>query len=295
MEDSSSSWRRQLDRSNPTMPARQLAKELRRLREAAGMTQLEAGRDHVGCPASTISKIETGERNVPEPHLRLMLHAYKVQPAHAAALFELAKQAREPGWWRTKDFTVPKWFDEFLGLETAATAVETYESEYIPGLLQTPRYIDAISAAGPSSNNTGAAAVRAARQQRLIASDAPLVLRTILNEAVLWRPIGSADVMREQLTFLRDAACNNPNVTLRVLPFSVGAHPGMTGPFTILRFPEGPMDVVFIELRGDGLYRDKTGDLEEYTRVFERVSELALSEPDTISLLERRLDGVDQE
>ena len=289
-----------MERSNPTMPARQLAKELKRLREASGLTQLEVGRDHVGCPSTTISKIETGERNVPEPHLRLMLQCYNVQPAHAAALVVLAKQAREPGWWRTRAFTVPKWFDEYLGLETAATAADTYESEYVPGLLQTPRYIEAIlvSTAGSSNNSEGAAAVRTTRQQRPT-SDNPLTVRTILNEAVLWRPIGSAEVLREQLAALRVAAESNPNVTLRVLPFSAGAHPGMTGPFTILRFPEEAMDVVFIELRGDAVYRDRAGDLQQYTEVFERLSSLALSEFDTISLLadmERRyIVGVAQE
>lgn len=290
MTDSSSSRRRRSvdGSSNPTMPARQLAKELKRLRDASGKTQVQVAK-YVGCPSTTISKFETSERNVPEPHLKLMLQCYDVElnSAYAVTLMELAKQAREPGWWRKKHFSIPEWFDEYLGLETAANVVETYESEYVPGLLQTLRYIESISTAGLPNNSEGAAAVRAARQQRLLTTDdAPLTLRTILNEAVLLRPIGSPEIMREQLASLRDAARNNPNVMLRVLPFSAGAHPGMTGPFTILRFSEAAdMDVVFIELRGDASYRDRPEDLHEYTEVFGRISDLALSEADTVSLL----------
>lgn len=292
--------RRRVERGNPTMPARQLAKELVRLRKATGLTQLEVGRDHVGCPDTTISKIETGERNVPEPHLRLMLRAYGVdlEGQHAASLMELAKQAREPGWWRSKQYTVPDWFDEYMGLETAATEVETYESELVPGLLQTSRYVEAISTAGPANNSEGITAVRAARQERLT-SENPLTLRTILNEAVLWRPIGTADVMKEQLTHIIETA-RLPNVTVQVLPFAAGAHPGMTGPFTILRFPDGAeMDVVFIELRGDAEYPDHPEEVQEYTNVFDRLKSLALSSADTLTLLtetqRRYMNGVDQE
>lgn len=266
---------------NPAEPARQLRKELRRLRLAKGMTQFQVA-EYVGTAETTISKVETGDRLPLESHLKLMILCFDVDTAHAAALVELWRQAREPGWWQ--EFPqVSKWFTDFLRLESAASGVRTYESEYVPGLLQTPHYIEAITAAGPSENRDIIATLRVERQQRLVNR---LTLETVLNEAVLWRVVGGAKVMRQQLRFLREVA-ENPNVTLQVLPFSAGAHPAMTGPFTILRYPKESMDVVFIEMRGDAEFRDSAEEVSEYTAIFERIAELALDQEDTISLIRR--------
>ncbi len=277
---------------SPTVPARRLGQELRRLREALGKTQVEVGK-YVGTPSTTISKIENADRNVPLPHLKLMLQLYEVDPAHAEYLTQLAQQAREPGWWADYGEVVPRWFTEYVGLESAASAVWTYEQEHVPGLLQTSAYTEAItlavSSAGPSESAEGFARVRATRQERLT-GDAPMMLRAVLSEAVLHRQVGGADVMREQVARLRDAA-SWPNITVRVLPFSIGAHPGMTGPFTMLRFVERSMDVVFIEQRGGAIYLERPVDLDVHEATFERLSDLALSKDDTISLLNERERG----
>lgn len=264
---------------NSAEPARQLRKELRRLRLATGLTQAQVA-VYVGTAETTISKVETGDRLPLESHLKLMILCFSVDEEHAAALMELWRQAREPGWWQQFP-SVSKWFTDFLRLESAASGVRTYESEYVPGLLQTPRYIDAITAAEPSENREVIATLRVKRQERLMHR---LTLETVLNEAVLWRVVGSAEVMQEQLRFLRTVA-ENPNVTLRVLPFSAGAHSAMTGPFTILRYPGDLTDIVFIEMRGDAEFRDRMEEVSEYTGIFERISEQALNEEDTISLI----------
>jgi transcriptional regulator with XRE-family HTH domain len=225
---------------SPTVPARRLGRELKRLREAAGKTQVEVGA-WVGTPSTTISKIENAERNVPLPHLKLMLQLYKVDSAHGETLTQLAQQAKERGWWADYGEAVPKWFTEYVGLETAATAVWTYEQEYIPGLLQTRRYTESMTATansvGASESAENFARVRATRQQRLTDDKAPMALRAVLSEAVLRRTVGGPDVMREQIARLREAT-SQPNITVQVLPFSAGAHPGMTGPFTIRGFPK---------------------------------------------------------
>lgn len=274
---------RKVEDNSPTVRARRLGNELKRLRLVAKQTQVEVGK-YVGCPSTTISKIENAERNVPLPHLKLMLQLYQVVPAHAATLIQLAQQAKERGWWADYGDSVPHWFVEYIGLETAAKEVWTYESEYVPGLFQTTRYTEAL-ATGLSSTPTpeGFAAVRAARQRRLT-DDVPLGLSAVLNEAVLLREVGGTDVMREQFTWLLKAA-EQPNITLQVLPFSVGLHPGMLGPFTMLRFSEEAMNTVYIELRGGAVYLDRPSDVQLHEAAFDQIIDLALSSEDTISLI----------
>lgn len=277
---------------SPAMPARRLGRELKRLREALGKTQVEVA-DFVGTVSTTISKIENADRNCPPPHLKLMLQLYGVDAAHAETLTQLSRQARERGWWADYGDDVPKWFTEYVGLETAAREVWTYEGAYVPGLLQTSRYTEAVTAAanatGSSESAEGFARVRAARQQRLTGAT-PMVLRAVLDEAVLHRAVGGPDVMREQVARLREAM-SQPNITMRIVPFSVGAHPGMTGPFNVLRFPERAMDMVFVELRGGGVYLERPVDIDLHEATVERLCDLALSDADTTALLTDRERG----
>jgi transcriptional regulator with XRE-family HTH domain len=268
---------------SPRIPAQRLGKELKRLRVAVGKTQAEVA-DYVGTPATTISKIETGERNAPIPHLKLMLQLYQVDPAHAETLIKLAEQAREPRWWAAYSDDLPKWFREYVRVESEATQVWTYEQGYFPGLLQTRSYTEAIMVATNISENAeGFARVRATRQQRLI-GEQPLILQVVLDEAVLRRMVGGPDVMREQIARLREAT-SQPSITVRVLPFSAGAHPGLTGSFIVLRFAEKAMNMVYVELRGSAVYLDGEKDTSIYESSFQTLSALALDEGDTTSLL----------
>jgi hypothetical protein len=144
----------------------------------------------------------------------------------------------------------------------------------------------AINATGPSESANEFARVRATRQERLTGPE-PLRLWAILDEAVLHRKVGGPGVMREQLARLIDAASQQPTITVQVLPFSAGAHPGMTGPFTILRFAEESMNMVYLEQRGGAVYLERPVDVEVHEATFRRLSDLALSEDDTISLLNK--------
>jgi transcriptional regulator with XRE-family HTH domain len=270
----------------PAVPARRLGRELKRLREALGKTQTEVAQ-YVGAPSTTISKIETGERNAPIPHLKLMLQLYQVEPEHAETLIKLAEQAREPGWWVDYSSDLPKWFREYVRVESDATQVWTYEQGYVPGLLQTRNYTEAITVATNTTETSesaeGFARVRAARQQRLIGEE-PLVLQAVIDEAVLRRGVGGPDVMREQIARLLEAM-SQPNITLRVLPFSAGAHPALTGSFIVLRFVEKALNMVYVELCGSAVYLDAEKDIDVHESAFTKLSELALSKEDTTSLL----------
>jgi uncharacterized protein DUF5753 len=111
-----------------------------------------------------------------------------------------------------------------------------------------------------------------------------MALRAVLSEAVFHRKVGGPDMMREQVIRLREAI-SQPNIIVQVLPFLAGAHPGMTGPFTMLRFPERSMNIVYVELRGGAVYLERPKDIDLHEAIFERLSDLSLDEEDTIALL----------
>lgn len=268
--------------SSPTMRMRQLGMELRRLRDLAGKNQTQAGA-WINKTDTTISKYETGARRIDVGNLRSLCQLYDVEATHAAFLELLARESGERGWWAAFGSTVPHWFADFLGMETVATEVWTYESEPFPGLLQTDEYAKAVF---PTHSADRFTKLRETRQKRLVDED-PLVLRAVLNETVLCRVVGGPEVMRRQIRHVIDTA-QLPNVTVQVLPFSVGYHPAMTGSFTALRFPEVPMmNTVYVQIQGGALYVEKPPDVDRYTATFERLAELALDEARTISFLEQ--------
>ncbi|MGH3720599.1 MAG: helix-turn-helix domain-containing protein [Pseudonocardiaceae bacterium] len=255
---------------------RQLGMELRRLREAVGKTQAQAG-DWINLSDTAISKMETGDRKVKVSYVKSLCQLYDVDAPHAEFLERLARESEQRGWWADYGNTVPSWFKDFLGMETAAAEVWTYESELVPGLLQTPEYVEA------RGGTERFVELRAARQARLV-GDAPLILRAVLNEAVLCRPVGGHDVMRRQIRYIIEAA-SLPNVTIQVVPFSIGFHPAMAGSFTALRFPQVPMNTVYVEMKGGAVYMEKLPDVERFAATFERLVELALGIEETVSLL----------
>lgn len=216
-----------------------------------------------------------------------MLQLYKVDPAHTETLMRLAKQAREPGWWAAHSDDVPNWFTEYVSLESEACQVWTYAQGYVPGLLQTRQCAEAITLAAhtaeTSESAAGFARVRSTRQQRLH-GEAPMVLRAVIDEAVLHREVGGPAVMGAQMARIRDLM-SQPNITVQVLPFSAGIHPGLTGSFTVLRFPARSMNMVYVEQRGGAFYLDRPRDIDIHETVFEELSDLSLSEDDTTSLL----------
>lgn len=268
--------------SSPTMRMRQLGMELRRLRDASGKSQEEAAL-WIDVTDTALSKIERGVRRARVAYVRSLCQLYDVDPALTAFLERLARDSGERGWWVDYGNTVPDWFAGYLGIETDAAEVWTYESEPFPGLLQAEEYVKAV--VSTRSDAERFTKLRASRQKRLTDGD-PLILRAVLNEAVLRRVVGGAEVMRKQIRHVVNTA-QLPNVTVQVLPFSVGFHPAMTGSFTALRFPETPMmNTVYAEIKGGAVYMEKPPDVERYTACFERLTELALDEERTLSFLE---------
>jgi transcriptional regulator with XRE-family HTH domain len=278
-------------RPSPTVRRRRLRAELRRLREERGLTieqVAEASEGDLG--PSNLSRWETGERSIRPTDLRFLLDIYEITGEEREGLLALARQARERGWWHTYGDAVPNWFQVYVGLETEARTIHGYASELVPGTLQTADYYRAFLRTAPAAVSEEDAdrkvAVRLDRQQRLTNDDPPEYW-AILNEAVIRRPVGGAEVMRKQLHQIAELA-DLTHVTVQVLPFNAGVHPAMDGGFWILGFPETTdPDVVYQENQMGGLYLEKPGEIERYTLMFSHLMAKALDPVDSRALITR--------
>ncbi|MGH3322306.1 MAG: helix-turn-helix domain-containing protein [Streptosporangiaceae bacterium] len=274
-------------RHSPTVRRRRLAAELRRLREGKGFT-IQQVAERIDCTGSKISRIETARVTVHPRDVRDLLNVYGVIGQRREALVTLARQARQKGWWRSYSDVVPSWFESFVGLESEASSMRTYETQFAPGLLQTEEYMRCViramrTSAGPNEIER-VVALRLARQE-LLTRDIPVQYWAVLDEAVLRRLVGGRGVMRLQLDRLVDAG-GLPNVELQVLPFEAGAHAGMNGAFVLFGFPErDDPDVVFLENETSGLYMEEPKDVDRYTLVFDHLRAMALSPDESVALI----------
>jgi transcriptional regulator with XRE-family HTH domain len=271
-------------RGSPTLRRRQLGIELRRLREASGAT-IDQVADRLACSASKISRIETGHSGVTPRDVRQILTVYNVGGEYAETLLEMAREARQKGWWQLYGTVLTS---AYVGLEAAADAIHAYEALVVPGLLQTEDYARAmIHAARPDIDEAEVekrVRVRIGRQS-LLTQDDPLDLWVVLDEAVLRRPVGGPGVMRRQLDHLTMVA-ELPNVTLQVLPFSAGAHAGMDGTFAILLFQErSNEDLVFSANAAGGLFLEKDDELQRYAFIFDYLRSSALRPPESVAMI----------
>jgi transcriptional regulator with XRE-family HTH domain len=260
---------------SPTVLRILLGSQLRKLREAQGVTREEAGY-LIRASESKISRMELGRVSFKERDVIDLLVMYGVEDAdERAALVELARKANSPGWWHRYSDVLPDWFGVYVGLEEATSLLRVYELQFIPGLLQTADYARAVVTRGQPGASVRQVErrvqLRAARQELLAKPGGPR-LWAVLDEAALRRPIGGRAVMRAQLGRLIDATAE-PNVTLQVVPFESGGHAAEGGAFTIMRFPEPELpDVVYIEQLTSALYLDKREDVEKYSEVMEKLS-----------------------
>ncbi|MFI5936070.1 helix-turn-helix domain-containing protein [Actinoplanes sp. NPDC051494] len=262
-------------RRSPTIRRRRLGAELRRYRDGAGVT-IDVVADRLGCSPSKVSRIETGHTSATPRDVKDMLDIYGVDGAVSDELVQIAREARQKGWWHPFSTVLT---GAYVGLEAAARSVRSYEQQVVPGLLQTDKYaiamIRAARVGDADQKIEQRVRVRMARQALLIQDD-PIDLWVVLDEAVLSRPVGGDEVMREQLHRLAEMA-ELPNVTLQILPFAAGAHAGMDGTFAVLDFPDAEdPDVVFVENATGGLFLEKADELHKYNLIFDAIRSSAL-------------------
>lgn len=282
----------------PTVLRILLGSQLRKLREANGVTREAAGWE-IRASESKISRMELGRVGFKERDVADLLTLYGVHDkTEREALLALARQANTQGWWQRFSDVLPSWFSAYLGLESSAGMIRTYEVQFVPGLLQSREYARAVVMIGHGAAGLDEidrrVDVRMARQQLLTRPGAPH-LWAVLDEAVLRRPIGGATVMRTQIAALIDAT-KLPNVTIQIVPFSAGGHAAAGGAFSILRFPDAELpDVIYMEQLTTALYLDKRDDVDQYAAAMERLCVEALPPDRTLALLERILHDYDNE
>jgi hypothetical protein len=251
----------------PIVRRMQLGARLRHLREAKGLTREQAGWAIRGSE-SKISRMELGRVGFKERDVTDLLLLYGVDDEREhERLLAMTREANAPGWWHRYNDLLPAWFQNYLGLEEAATYIRTYEVQFVPGLLQTAAYARAVIMLGHGQADVSEldrrVELRMARTQLLARPDAPR-LWVVLDEAVLRRPIGGKAVLHAQLTSLLEH-CDNPNIQLQVVPFFSGGHAAAGGAFTLLRFPLQDLpDTVYIEHLTNALYLDKREDVDRY-------------------------------
>ena len=265
--------------SGPTVVRRQLGRRLRRLREQAGVTveQVEAAR--FGSRAK-LWRIENGQVRVTVPDVWALCRIYQVGEADTVTLTTLARRTTEHGWWHAYRELVPEWFRLYLGLETTASRLCTWEDAVVPGELQTPAYAYALwRDAWPEVAETAIGphvALRRERQDGLLARTPPPRLTVVLGENVIRRQVGGPEVLTAQIEHLV-ALAERETVDIRILPFTAGAHPATTGAFRILQFDAADdPDVVYVELELEARYLERPAEVDRYRRMFTRLQERAV-------------------
>jgi transcriptional regulator with XRE-family HTH domain len=283
-----------LDRAEPapTLLKLLVGVQLAGFREDAGLAQEQAARK-LGFSAAKLSRIESGKGRRPpsEADVQALLTLYRTDTYEAAVLLRLLRRAGEPGWWQRYDKRLmPEWFDRLVGLQEAAAAIRTFEIQYVPGLLQTPAYARAVVQRGlptaPENEVRRRVELRMRRAELLRRPEAPQVW-VIIDESVLLRVLGGAEVMREQLEHLLRMA-QRPHVTLQIVPLDVTNASAPAIPVTYLRFGGTDLpDVVYLEHIRSAHFLEDRDETEEYRIVLDRLADEALQPRQSVDLLSR--------
>lgn len=279
------------DEVGSTVPRRQLGRQLKELREVARLT-VRAAAAKLEWSTPKIWRIETGATSMRALDVKTMCEIYGASDELREALMGLAKETKSKGWWHSYGDVIPDDFDVYIGLEAAASRFRWYESELVPGLLQTEGYATAVVHADGSTS-----ADEVPRRVQLRLDRQALLTRTspeapeidlVVNEAILRRPVGGPEVMSHQLRHINEVG-ELPNVQIRVMPFDAGLHRGvMSGPFVLLDFPDdSEPTVIYVESWTGALYLEKPRERERYLSAFDDIDRRALDATTSRALIER--------
>jgi transcriptional regulator with XRE-family HTH domain len=265
---------------SPTVRQRELGTRLRALRNGLGMTVEDVG-EKLLCSATKISRVETGARRPSLRDVRDLCGLYGVDERTSAELMDLARKAREQGWWSQFDDLK---LDPYIGLEQEAASITCFTMYYVPALLQTEDYARAIiKAIAPKMDpRVHQQRVEARlRRQQLLVQDKPPRYRVLLDEAVLYRRVGGSAVMAAQLDSVLELE-QDSKATVQVIPFDVGAHAAQDSNFVLLEFDELMPPIVFVEGLTTNLYQERKADLDRYREAVEYLRDSALSPRDSV-------------
>lgn len=267
---------------SPTVRRRELGALLRALRIEAGMT-VEQVADRLLVSSSKISRLETGRRGANARDIRDLCDIYGVTDAARTHLMELAHEGRDQAWWQPYDLP----YRTYVGLEAAATEISDFEPGVFPGLLQTPEYARAVheGALPRLSPEVIEQRIEVRRtRQRVLSRDTPPRLSAIVDEAVLHRVIGGPQVMARQLAHVIEAA-QRENVTVQVMPYSIGAHPALDSTFILLEFAPPVPSVVYVEGLVGQIYLERQQDVDRYKQIFSHLAATAMSLQESLDVM----------
>ncbi|OOC57304.1 transcriptional regulator [Nocardiopsis sinuspersici] len=259
----------------PTVLRILLGTQLRRLRQERNISRHDAGYA-IRASHAKISRMELGQVSFKRRDVEDLLKLYGVHDAEQReALLGLISSANAQGWWHKYGDVLPHWFGVYVGLEEAASVIRTFEVQFVPGLLQSEDYARSVirlsRTATSEEDIDSRVQMRMHRRRRFVEPGSPR-LWAVIDEAVLHRPYGDAEVMRGQIEHLLDMA-RRPNITIQIATFAMGGHPAAGGPFSILRFPTPELpDVVYLEQLNSALYFDKYDDTHRYAQTMDHLA-----------------------
>jgi transcriptional regulator with XRE-family HTH domain len=275
--------------TSPTVRQRELGTRLRELRKELNLT-VEDVAENLLCSATKISRLETGARRPSLRDVRDLCSLYNVDEQTSAEFMTLARGAREQRWWTRYDDDLR--LEPYIGLEQDAVAITSYSMYYIPPLLQTEEYARTLvktifPETGPDIHQQHVET--RLRRQQLLEEDSKPRYRVLLDEAVLWRPVGGPGVMAAQLEKILKVE-QLSEATIQVVPFDVGAHAAQDSNFVLLEFEEGSNlpPVVFIEGLTGNQYLERKTEIARYREAVELLRDSALSPRDSIQCITSR-------
>jgi transcriptional regulator with XRE-family HTH domain len=273
----------------PTVLRILLGTQLRRLRESRGISAQDAAKAIRGSE-SKISRIELGRNSVREVDIADLLNLYGISDtAEREQLLTLASQANQQGWWHRYQDVLPSWFQSYIGLEDSAESIRSFDTQFVPGLLQTEDYALAVIQLGAFSpaETDRLLYLRKERQRRFTSGG--LRLLAIIDECALRRPIGSISLMRAQLEHLLEITVR-PGLTIQVTPFLTGASYAAPSSFSILSFATDDLpDVVYVEQLTSAMYLDKRADVDRYSEAMDQIRATSYTPEQTKALIRTML------
>ncbi|MFI9052559.1 helix-turn-helix domain-containing protein [Streptomyces sp. NPDC053427] len=278
-------------KAGPTVQRILLGAQLRRLREAAELSSQQATKA-ICRSGAYLARLECGRRAPNEADLLALLKLYGVTDPHTLNQFvELARGCNEVGWWHSYSDVMPDWFQAHLDLEQAASTIRTFETQFIPGLLQTPAYATAVTRLGDPTASAKEVEKRVTlrlRRQQILHGPNPPHLWAVVDEGALQRPPCGAEVMREQLRHIRTMV-KRPNIAMQILPFAQSS--GTGHPVTIFRFEESDCpDIAHFEQLSGGVFVNRREEVDSQRRLFSQLSVQATSPSSTVDLLDRLIE-----
>jgi len=287
---------------DPAIHRRRLRTELRKAREAAGMTQRDVA-TAMDWSQSKLIRIESGAVSISTNDLRALLGHYHTESDRIEALVNLARAAREvPRWSIWKDVASPEYI-AFLGYESSASVIRNFNPTIVPGLLQTEEYarttISVAEAHNPQKIDP-LVDLRVQRQELLVRESAPS-LHFIMDEGTIRRVVGGREVMRRQLRQLQKFA-EYPNITIRIIPFEHGLYPLQQVPYVLFEFPHPEDgDILYVESpRGEYIIRESSPEEEardspvHYLQIYWELEQIAGQE-ESLILIEDAITGLTKE